>query len=159
MAVTGGSSSAFGSTKFYGLKEHCTSAESISHIAQILIRSKMHLQSMLPQNALPSLEDFYAHTVESTPDLKEHIFRTTARLQLNISGYVDRIAGVKWELKELGMEHNGYVDLLLGEFKHYKTKLAHGGIYKEDQEVLLEYGVDNLAEILVEGLSRVKRCT
>lgn len=152
-------SSAFGPTKFYGLKERCTSAESISRIAQILIRSKMHLQSMLPQSALASLEDFYAHTVESIPDLKEHIFRTTARLQLNISGYVDRIANVKWELKELGMEHNGYVDLLLGEFKHYKTKLSHGGICKEDQEVLLEYGVDNLAEILVEGLSRVKRCT
>jgi len=24
-----------------------------------------------------------------------------------------------------------YVDLLLGEFKHYKTRLAHGGIRKE----------------------------
>ena len=23
-----------------------------------------------------------------------------------------------------------YVDLLLGEFKHYKTRLAHGGIHK-----------------------------
>lgn len=152
-------SSVPGPTKFYGLKERCTSAESISRIAKILLRSKMHLQSMLPQSALPSLEDFYAHTVESIPDLKEHIFRTTARLLLNISGYVDRIANAKWELKELGMEHNGYVDLLLGEFKHYKTRLAHGGICKEDQEVLLEYGVDNLAEILVEGLSRVKRCT
>lgn len=26
---------------------------------------------------------------------------------------------------------NSYVDLLLGEFKHYKTRLAHGGIQKE----------------------------
>lgn len=24
-----------------------------------------------------------------------------------------------------------YVDLLLGEFKHFKTRLAHGGIRKE----------------------------
>lgn len=148
-----------GPTKYYGLKERCTSAESISRIAQILLKSKMHLQSMLPQSALHSLEDFYAHTVDCMPDLKEHIFRTTARLLLNISGYVDRIANAKWELKDLGMEHNGYVDLLLGEFKHYKTKVANGGISKEDQEVLLEYGVDNLAETLVEGLSRVKRCT
>ena len=23
--------------------------------------------------------------------------------------YIDRIANVKWELKDLGMEHNGYV--------------------------------------------------
>lgn len=26
---------------------------------------------------------------------------------------------------------NSYVDLLLGEFKHYKTRLAHAGIDKE----------------------------
>ncbi|KAJ0778354.1 hypothetical protein HanLR1_Chr02g0070801 [Helianthus annuus] len=45
--------------------------------------------------------------------------------------YADRIANAKWEVKELGMEHNGYVDLLLGEFKHYKTRLAHGGIRQE----------------------------
>ncbi|GAB2231111.1 hypothetical protein Droror1_Dr00027398, partial [Drosera rotundifolia] len=50
--------------------------------------------------------------------------------------YVDRIANAKWEVKELGMEHNGYV-----------------------QELLLDYGVEIVAETLVEGLSRVKRCT
>eukprot|EP01018_Ginkgo_biloba_P020518 Gb_32393 [translate_table: standard] len=146
-------------SNFYGLKERCTAVESISRIAQILRRSRTHLQSMLPQSTLASVEDFYAHTVDSVPDLKEHIYRTTAKLLLNISGYIERIVNVKWELKELGMEHNGYVDLLLGEFKHYKTKLAHGGISKEVQELLLEYGVNTVAETLVEGLSRVKRCT
>ncbi|KAG6761965.1 hypothetical protein POTOM_032444 [Populus tomentosa] len=73
--------------------------------------------------------------------------------------YVDRIANAKWEVKELGLEHNGYVDLLLGEFKHYKTRLAHGGIHKEVQDRLLEYGLEIVAETLIEGLSRVKRCS
>ncbi|CAL5426428.1 unnamed protein product [Camellia sinensis] len=73
--------------------------------------------------------------------------------------YVDRISNAKWEVKELGLEHNGYVDLLLGEFKHYKTRLAHGGIPKEVQDLLLEYGVEIVAETLIEGLSRVKRCS
>ncbi|GER39709.1 coiled-coil domain-containing protein 132 [Striga asiatica] len=73
--------------------------------------------------------------------------------------YVDRIANAKWEVKELGLEHNGYVDLLLGEFKHYKTRLAHGDIQKEVQDLLLEYGIETVAETLIEGLSRVKRCT
>ncbi|OIV99299.1 hypothetical protein TanjilG_17109 [Lupinus angustifolius] len=73
--------------------------------------------------------------------------------------YVERIANTKWEVKELGMEHNGYVDLLLGEFKHYKTHLAHGGIRKEAQDLLSAYGLEIVAETLVEGLSRVKRCS
>ncbi|KAE8688712.1 C-terminal isoform 2 [Hibiscus syriacus] len=97
--------------------------------------------------------------VDAVPDLIEHIHRTTARILLHINGYVDRIANAKWELKELGMEHNGYVDLLLGEFKHYKTRLAHGGIQKDVQDLLLDYGLEIVAETLIEGLSRVKRCT
>ncbi|GAB2270406.1 hypothetical protein Dimus_005307 [Dionaea muscipula] len=62
--------------------------------------------------------------------------------------YVDRIANAKWEVKELGMEHNefvprllkrsnslsfdSYVDLLLGESKHHITRLVHGDIHEED---------------------------
>ncbi|KAK9279860.1 hypothetical protein L1049_013542 [Liquidambar formosana] len=143
----------------FGLKERCAGADTISLVARILHRSKAHLQSMLLQNNATVVEDFYVHLVDSVPDLTEHIHRTTARLLLHINGYVDRIANAKWDVKELGLEHNGYVDLLLGEFKHYKTRLAHGGIHKEVQDLLLEYGLENVAETLIEGLSRVKRCT
>ncbi|KAJ8568426.1 hypothetical protein K7X08_027959 [Anisodus acutangulus] len=141
-----------------GLKERCAGADTTFVVARLLHRSKAHLQLMLQNNAA-LVEDFYVHLVDAVPDLVDHIHRTTAGLLLHINGYIDRIANAKWEVKELGVEHNGYVDLLLGEFKHYKTRLAHGGIRKEVQDVLLEYGVDNVAEILVEGLSRVKRCT
>ncbi|KAA8544155.1 hypothetical protein F0562_022209 [Nyssa sinensis] len=144
---------------FPSLKERCAGADTISLVARLLHRSKARLQSMLLQNNAAVVEDFYVNLVDSVPDLTEHIHRTTARLLLHINGYVDRIANAKWEVKELGLEHNGYVDLLLGEFKHYKTRLAHGGIQKEVQDRLLEYGLEDVAETLIEGLSRVKRCT
>ncbi|XP_027345196.1 syndetin isoform X2 [Abrus precatorius] len=142
-----------------GLKERCVAVDTISLVARILNRSKAHLQSMLLQSNSTILEDFYLHLVDAVPDLTEHVHRTTVRLLLHINGYVERVANCKWELKELGMEHNGYVDLLLGEFKHYKTRLAHGGIRKEVQDLLLDYGLEIVAETLVEGLSRVKRCS
>ncbi|KAL2541061.1 Vacuolar protein sorting-associated protein [Abeliophyllum distichum] len=143
----------------FGLKERCAGADTISLVAQLLHRSKAHLQSMLLQNSGAIVEDFYVHLVDAVPELTEHIHRTTARLLLHINAYVDRIANSKWEVRELGLEHNGYVDLLLGEFKHYKTRLAHGGIREEVQDLLLEYGLENVAETLIEGLSRVRRCT
>ncbi|XP_009356960.2 syndetin isoform X1 [Pyrus x bretschneideri] len=143
----------------FGLKERCAGADTISLVARILHRSKAHLKTMLLQNNAAVVEDFYAHLVDAVPDLVEHIHRTSARQLLHINGYVDRIANAKWEVKELGLEHNGYVDLLLGEFKHYKTRLAHGGIRKEVQDLLLEYGLEIVAQTLIEGLSRVKRCT
>ncbi|CAK7332113.1 unnamed protein product [Dovyalis caffra] len=177
----------------FGLKERCAAADAISLVAQILRRSKTHLQSILLQNNPAIVEDFFVLLVDSVPDLTEHIHRTTARLLLHMNGYVDRIANAKWEVKELGLEHNGYVDLLLGEFKHYKTRLAHGGVHKEVmavvrrdvnflcntrwlgicgmdslptavssgqvQDRLSEYGLEIVSETLIEGLSRVKRCS
>lgn len=143
----------------FGLKERCVATETISFIAQILHRSKTHLQSRLFQQNAALVEDFFGNLVDSVPDLTEHIHKTTARMLLHINGYTDKIANAKWEVKELGLEHNGYVDLLLGEFKHYKTRLVHGGIAKEVQDLLLEYGLENVAEVLTEGLSRVRRCS
>uniref|UniRef100_A0A0E0R224 Syndetin C-terminal domain-containing protein n=1 Tax=Oryza rufipogon TaxID=4529 RepID=A0A0E0R224_ORYRU len=115
----------------YGLKERCAAAETISLVARVLNRSRAHLHSVLSQSNTSILEEFFGTMVDSVPDLAEHIHRTSARMLLHINGYPDKIANAKWEVKELGMEHNGYVDLLLGEFKHYKTRLDHGGISKE----------------------------
>ncbi|KAL0903290.1 hypothetical protein M5K25_027659 [Dendrobium thyrsiflorum] len=142
----------------FGLKERCVAAETISFVGHILHRSKAHFQSRLFQQNAALIEDFFGNLVDSVPDLTEHIHKTTARTLLHINGYADKIANAKWEVKELGLEHNGYVDLLLGEFKHYKTRLLLGGIAKEVQDLLLEYGLENVAEILTEGLSRVRRC-
>ncbi|XVF19818.1 hypothetical protein REPUB_Repub11eG0143500 [Reevesia pubescens] len=143
----------------FGLKERCAAADTVALVARILHRSRTHLQSLLLKSNTAVVEDFFVHVVDSVPDLTEHIHRTTARILLHINGYVDRIANAKWEPKELGMEHNGYVDLLLGEFKHYKTRLQHGGIHKEVQDLLMDCGLEIVAETLIEGLSRVKRCT
>ncbi|KAL0534185.1 hypothetical protein IC582_028469 [Cucumis melo] len=143
----------------FGLKERSAGADSLSLVARIMHRSKAHIQSMLLQTNVAVIEDFYVHLLDAVPYLIEHIHKNTARLLLHVSGYVDRIANAKWEVKELGLEHNGYVDLLLGEFKHYKTRLAHSGVRKEVQDLLLEYGLDIVAETLIEGISRIKRCS
>ncbi|CAA6655562.1 unnamed protein product [Spirodela intermedia] len=139
--------------------ERCAAVESIALVARVLHRSKPHLQSMLLQNNAAVIEDFFDNLVDSVSDLTEHAHKTTARLFLHINGYADRVANTKWDVKDLGIDHNGYVDLLLGEFKHFKTRLEHGSINKEIQDRLLEYGLENIAEVLVEGLSRVKRCS
>ncbi|XP_078155670.1 coiled-coil protein [Carex rostrata] len=149
--------SPLGHTPFV-LKERCIAAETLSLVARVLNRSRPHLQSML-QNRSSIVENFFVHLVDSVPDLIEHIHKTSAIMLLHMSGYIDKITNAKWEVKELGLEHNGYVDLLLGEFKHFKTRLSHEGISKEVQDMLLDYGVESIVETLIEGLSRVKRCT
>ena len=45
------------------LQERCVGFDTISLVAQILNRSKAHLQSMLLQNNATVVEDFYVHLV------------------------------------------------------------------------------------------------
>lgn len=45
------------------MQERCAGADTISLVAQMLHRSKAHLQSMLLQNNAAVVEDFYVHLV------------------------------------------------------------------------------------------------
>ncbi|KAJ7981083.1 syndetin isoform X1 [Quillaja saponaria] len=96
-----------------GLKERCVGADTVSLVARILHRSKAHLQSMLLKSNTTAVEDFHTQLVDAVPDLTEHIHRTTVRQLLHVNGYVDRIANAKWELKDLGLEHNGIGALVI----------------------------------------------
>ncbi|WZZ65876.1 hypothetical protein YC2023_077246 [Brassica napus] len=116
-----------------GISERCAAVDTVSLVARILHKSKAHLQSMLMSRNGSLVEDFFGQLVGSVPDLTEHLHMTTARI---LRHYVDRIANSKWEVKELGVEYNGFV-----------------------QNLLLEYGIEIFAETLVEGLSRIKICT
>ncbi|OEL23349.1 hypothetical protein BAE44_0015634 [Dichanthelium oligosanthes] len=102
----------------YGLKERCAAAETLSLVARVLNRSKAHLHSVLSKNNTSAVEEFYRTLVDSVPDLTEHIHRMSARMLLHIDGYPDKIANAKWEVKELGIEHNGYVYVLINGLQH-----------------------------------------
>jgi hypothetical protein len=45
------------------LQERCAGADTLSFVAQILHKSKAHLQLMLLQNNATIVEDFYVHLV------------------------------------------------------------------------------------------------
>ncbi|KAL3684404.1 hypothetical protein R1sor_002426 [Riccia sorocarpa] len=145
-------------SNLYALKERSVAAESLLCLSEILKKSYLRFKPILPEETQTYMDTFMTQTVELVPELREHIYRVSARLLLNIGSYIDRVANVKWELKELGMEHNGYVDLLLGEFKVYSNKLTQAGVPREVREAMLESGVDVLAETILEGISRVKKC-
>ncbi|KAG0616902.1 hypothetical protein M758_5G150000 [Ceratodon purpureus] len=156
--VFGGAAIVMVPTNLFALKERTVATDSLASLSQMLRRSRPLLQAMLSQDSLASVEFFYTRTIDAVPDLRDHVYKAVARMLLNVGGYIERIANVRWELKDLGMEHNGYVDSLLGAYKQYSTKLGYGGLEHEMHELLLEYGVDTLAETIVEGFSRVRRC-
>ncbi|KMZ60970.1 hypothetical protein ZOSMA_55G00200 [Zostera marina] len=73
-------------TPRFNEKERCVGAETISLVARVLHRSKSHLQSILLQNNIALVDDFFEIMVDSVPDLAEYIHRTTATLLLHVNG-------------------------------------------------------------------------
>lgn len=70
----------------FGLKERCAGADTMALVAQLLHKSKAHLQSMLMQNNGAPVEDFYLHLVDAVPELIQQIHITTAKLLLHVDG-------------------------------------------------------------------------
>eukprot|EP00850_Spirogloea_muscicola_P006310 SM000030S11319 [mRNA] locus=s30:80361:89469:+ [translate_table: standard] len=142
-----------------GLREMCVASNSAMWLADMLKRWRPRLQQLLPYEALPALDHFFARTVDAVPDLREHLNKTVTRAMMNIGWYAEKIAAVRWEVKDLGMDHNTYVDLLLADFKLFALKLQNSGVSVEVQVQLREYGIEEIAAVMVEGFSRVRRCT
>eukprot|EP00850_Spirogloea_muscicola_P003028 SM000012S25290 [mRNA] locus=s12:103268:112388:- [translate_table: standard] len=142
-----------------GLREMCVASSSAVWLADMLKHWRPRLQQLLPYEALPALDHFFARTVDAVPDLREHLNKTLTRAMMNIGWYAEKIAAVRWEVKEVGMDHNTYVDLLLADFKLFALKLQNSGVSVEVQVQLRENGIDEIAAVMVEGFSRVRRCT
>eukprot|EP00899_Mesostigma_viride_P015518 jgi/Mesvir1/23968/Mv10732-RA.3 len=149
----------FNSGNLYGLKERCVAADSLVCLADQLRRNHGRLQSGLPHAAAPQLDHFFNRTVDAVGDLVETIYKSVTHLLLQLSWLPDKVANSKWELKELDMNHNAYVNNLVAEFRAFAAKLKAAGVSSEVQSMLWRYAVSLCCEDLVEGLSRIKRCT
>lgn len=58
--------------------------ESVLFLAEQFRRSRGRFQALLPQSSSGTTEHFYARTIDAIPDLREHIYKTLARLLLNV---------------------------------------------------------------------------
>jgi hypothetical protein len=85
-SVFGGAVIVMTASNLCALKERKVATQSLSCLADMLKRSRPWLQAMLPQNCLASVEYFYARTVDTVPDLIEHLYKAVARMLLNIGG-------------------------------------------------------------------------
>eukprot|EP00959_Pyramimonas_sp_CCMP1952_P171202 3577214-Pyramimonas_sp.AAC.2 len=59
----------------------------------------------------------------------------------------------------VGMQHNLWVDRLLAEFKQFGAKVACADVPPQTAAILWEYAAETTAESMVEGFSRVRKCT
>eukprot|EP00898_Chlorokybus_atmophyticus_P003339 jgi/Chlat1/4005/Chrsp26S03986 len=143
----------------FGIKERCVAAESLVCLAQQLKRHRAELQATLPtQIAQTAMEQYFSRTVDAVEDLKEHMFKVVARRLVSFDANIERIASVKFEPKELGMEHSAYINAMLSDFSQLGAKTSSAGLSSDILQLLWDYATHAAAKVLVEGYSRVKKC-
>lgn len=64
---------------------------------------------------------FYEQTVDTLPHLQAAIYKCAASHLLHYEGFPSKIAACKWDIKDLGMDHNTYVNQMIAEFQRAKV--------------------------------------
>ncbi|CAI7876330.1 unnamed protein product, partial [Closterium sp. NIES-54] len=158
LAGSGSNNVLVSSSNMFGLKERCVAMESLMWLTDMLRQTKPRFQSLLAPPAWTAMDIFYARTLDAVPDLWEHVLRTLVKLLLNIVGTADRIAAVNWEPAEIGTQHNIYVENLVAEFRLFAHRLGQSGAPRQVQDQLVAYGLDELCDVMLDGICRVKKC-
>ena len=91
------------------------------------------------------------------PAMCRQIFRGVARGMLDLEPIVAAIRNRSWAVKEVGTQHSGYVDQLLGHVSQLVDSLGALGVPAHIHRVLVDEVVAVIGEQLVEGFSHTKK--
>ena len=147
------------SGNMYGLRERTVALSSLSHIASEILSSSSHLQSLAPDRLAGQLDSFVNRTVMAVEDLREHVFHRVAKLLVNLAWVPEEIEKCDWAIKDVGMQQHQWVDRLNGQFYQFQLKLDAVGVQGEALKEFWSHAVSAANESILEGFSRVKKCT
>ena len=160
------------SGNLFGLKERGIAIESLSRVAEEFNRIKSRVKRSLPLKEAASADRFYSHTVAAVDDLREHVYKNVVSLLLNVDFLAEAIgdgdpnfalvnstfAG-KYNLREPPNRHSKWVDDVQAELLQFITKITCAEVSPEALSILWRQAASALQHALVEGFSRVKKCT
>ena len=167
-----GSTDMLSDANFYGLKERDVALESLLRVADEFKRIKTRVKRSLPLKDAALADRFYSHTVAAADDLREHVFKNVASLLLNIEfcseaigdgdpsfALVNSTFAGKYNVRDAPTRHNKWVDDVQAELLRFTTKLACADVAPDALTILWRQAASVIQDALVDGFSRVKKCT
>ena len=101
----------------YGLREIVVAVGSVQLLAKELTHAKGKIQSLLPNTAARSVDNYFGRTVDATEDLRESAFRNVARRMLHAvfdpeKGIAMQIAMTNYDIQEPPESHSAWAHIL-----------------------------------------------
>jgi len=146
----------------YGFCHRTIGIESLLFLEEAMTAIKPHITAFIPKLREKTVTDFY-NTVEVIPELVRYLYKRLAMKQIQWDEFITMVINTKWDIKEVGINQSPYVDWVLKELTNFGKKLNREatsyGISQKQRDIVWEELVKYTMEQLVEGYSRVKKCT
>jgi len=144
----------------YGLNQRTVAVESLLFVAEALAAAKPILLALLPPTATDLLTNFYNDEVGVSGELRTHIYKTITSAFLSTEATVNAIANARWEMTTVPVMSSAYVDQLLKEFTQFGQRLDRAVVLPPKvRGAVWDAAIMRAMEQLVEGYSRIKKCT
>lgn len=164
------------SANLYGVKERSQAAEALQAVIDQVLGARGTLSALLQAiasgSAVPALQsvleapanelESLARVAEAAADLREHLFQSGARRMLHalLPQLPDRVASSpKYDSHEMGTDYSPWVDPVVQQLRQTTAELQAAGLDVGSTGMVLEAAIRLVESALVEGLSRVKRCS
>jgi len=148
----------------YGLRETVVAVGSVQLLSKELTNAKSKIQSLLPTAANRSVENYFSRTVDATEDLRECAFRNAARRMLHAvfdpeKGIAAQIASTSYDAEEPSDSHNAWAHGLGEHISRFSEAINYTKLPDDMVSQMWEHAIKACSEVILDGLSMVKRCT
>lgn len=152
------------SGNLYGLRERGVAIESLVFLASELKSARPALLALLPSNMAKDVENYYLRTVDATQDLKDCVFRGGTRLLLqdmlnSERGVAVQISQTNYAGREPATAYNPWVQEMCKHYQTFADIVTSTSLPAPIRAQMWEHAIKGGAECILEGFSRVRRCT
>lgn len=148
------------SGNMFGIPERFTAGESLIAIANNLSSGILSYQGKISDSKKPLLEAFSKYAPVISEIVLEAALIQGCRLMLPLAWLENAIAAVDYQISDPPSKPSSWTVQLARQFEFFYAQISHPGILEPQSiQTLWTYASKLLSVSIVEGLSRVKRCS
>ncbi|KAJ0169806.1 hypothetical protein K1T71_014412 [Dendrolimus kikuchii] len=147
----------------HGLSERIVAVESVIFLAKQYEMLQPYIESIVEPHQRLILEHFRDNTLQIVPDLRMPVYMCSASKSLDARTALIAMSQVKWDVKNVAVEHSPYVDMIIRKIQVFALRLenisAKVSLNLEVLQSVWAMVSKFIVHLLVEGFSNATKCS
>lgn len=150
-------------SNLHGLSERIVAVESVIFLAKQYEMLQPYLETMVAPHQRLILEHFRDNTLAVVADLRTPVYMCSASKSVDARTALVAMSQVKWDVKNVAVEHSPYVDMVVRKLQVYALRIENiSNRVTLNREVLNSIWTvvsKYVIHLLVEGFSNATKCS